>query len=77
MCALSEAKTVKVGDLTLKVRSVRGRDSRLARMAREASRAAVEETWAAGLPITVARGDNIVEVYPDNREEIVGKIGTH
>jgi len=70
MCALSEAKTVKVGDLTLKVRSVRGRDSQLGRIAREASLGAVEKTWKAGRPVTVARGDRIAKVYPDGREEI-------
>ena len=74
MCALSEAKTVKVGDLTLKVHSVHGRKTQLGRIAREASLDAVAETWSMGLPITVARGDKIVKVYPDKREEIVGTI---
>ena len=75
MCALREAKTVKVGDLTLKVRSHRGRETSLARAAREASAKAVAETWSMGLPVTVTNEGKIVRRYSDKREEVVGDLG--
>lgn len=46
----------------------------LADAAREASAKAVAETFALGLPITVAKGDKIVRIYPDGKEEIIGDL---
>ena len=46
-------------------------DAMYARIAKEASRRAVERTWAAGLPITVLKDGNIVDIYPDGHEVII------
>jgi len=31
----------------------------------------INETWAAGLPITVGRDGKVIKIYPDGTEEIV------
>ena len=46
----------------------------LAEAAREASARAVAETFAAGLPITIAKGDKIVQVAPDGTETVLGDL---
>lgn len=46
----------------------------LAEAAREASRDAVKRAFAAGLSITIARDDQLVEISPDGTEKIVGKL---
>jgi len=47
---------------------------RLAACARAASRDAVKAAFAAGLSITIAKGDKIVEVAPDGSEKVIGVI---
>jgi len=49
-------------------------EKKLAACAREASRDAVRAAFAAGLSITIAKGDKIVEVAPDGTETIIGDI---
>lgn len=49
-------------------------DVMLAECAKAASRDAVRAAFAAGLSITIAKGDLIVEVAPDGTETVVGKI---
>lgn len=46
----------------------------LARCAREASRDAVRAAFAAGLSITIAKGDKIVQVAPDGTETVIGDL---
>jgi len=31
----------------------------------------INETWAAGLPITIGRDGKIIKIYPDGTEEVV------
>ncbi|MCQ2392828.1 MAG: hypothetical protein MJ249_00945 [Kiritimatiellae bacterium] len=47
-------------------------DKRLAQSAAAASRKAIEKAFAAGLSITVLRGNRIVEVAPDGTEKLIG-----
>ncbi len=42
--------------------------------ARNASANAIKRTHAIGLPATVAKGDKIVKLYPDGREEVIGEL---
>ncbi len=46
---------------------------RLAKSAREASRAAIRRLQAAGIPAYYAKGRDLVRLLPDGREEIVIK----
>lgn len=43
----------------------------LAEAAREASRQAVRETFAAGLPIAIVKDGKVVQVAPDGTETVV------
>jgi len=47
---------------------------KLAACARAASRDAVKAAFAAGLSITIAKGDKIVEVASDGSEKVIGVI---
>ena len=49
-------------------------DRRLAESAARASKRAIEEAFAAGLSITIARGNRIVRVAPDGTETFVMEI---
>lgn len=49
-------------------------EMKLAACARAASRDAVKAAFAAGLSITIAKGDKIVEVAPDGSEKVIGVI---
>lgn len=46
----------------------------LAECAKAASRDAVRAAFAAGLSITIAKGDKIVQVAPDGTETIIGDL---
>lgn len=46
---------------------------RLRRATRGASRKAIEETFAAGLPITFLKRGRLYHRYPDGREVLVSK----
>lgn len=46
----------------------------LADAARAASREAVKAAFAAGLSITIAKGDKILRVSPDGTETVIGEI---
>ncbi|MDD4804894.1 MAG: hypothetical protein PHN69_07115 [Candidatus Pacebacteria bacterium] len=35
----------------------------------------IEETWAAGRPITVGRDGKVIEIYPDGTEKIIKDTG--
>lgn len=47
---------------------------RLARCAREASRAAIARTHAAGLSVTVMKGNKIIEIAPDGTETVIKEV---
>lgn len=47
----------------------------LAAAAKCASRAAIEELRAHNLPITFARDGDIIRLYPNGEEHIIGKVG--
>ena len=49
-------------------------EMKLAACARAASRDAVKAAFAAGLSITIAKGDKVVEVAPDGSEKVIGAI---
>ncbi|MDD4804955.1 MAG: hypothetical protein PHN69_07425 [Candidatus Pacebacteria bacterium] len=45
-----------------------------------AIRKQIEETWAAGRPITVGRDGKVIEIYPDGHEVVIsdtGKLPVH
>lgn len=46
----------------------------LADAAKAASREAVAEAFAAGLPIVVAKGDKLVRIAPDGTETVLGDL---
>ena len=46
----------------------------LAAAAKEASREAVAQAFAAGLSIVVAKGDKIVRIAPDGTETVMGPL---
>ena len=46
-------------------------DAMYTKAARECSRRAVQDTWAAGLPITILKGRQIVRIFPDGKEEVI------
>lgn len=56
------------------VRELTEEERILATAARECSADAVRRTFAAGLPIAVVRGNLILRVWPDGREERVGSL---
>jgi hypothetical protein len=35
----------------------------------------IEETWAAGRPITVGRDGKVIEIYPDGSEKVIKDTG--
>jgi hypothetical protein len=41
---------------------------------KEAARRAIADQLARGIPVTFQRGEAIVKVYPDGREEILGRV---
>jgi len=49
-------------------------EEKLARCAREASREAVREAFAAGLSITIGKNGKLVELAPDGTETILGDL---
>lgn len=49
-------------------------DRILAESARRGSEEAVRQTLAAGIPITILRGNEIVEIHPDGSEKVVKKV---
>ena len=49
-------------------------EKKLAAAAESASRDAVKAAFAAGLSITIAKGDQIVELAPDGTETVIGHI---
>lgn len=51
-----------------------GEEKTLADAARAASRDAVKAAFAAGLSITIARGDKILRVSPDGTETVIGEL---
>lgn len=51
-----------------------GEETTLADAARAASRDAVRAAFAAGLSITIARGDKILRVSPDGTETVIGEL---
>lgn len=49
-------------------------EKKLVAAAETASRAAVKAAFAAGLSITVAKGDKLVVIAPDGAETVIGNI---
>lgn len=49
-------------------------DKILAACAKAASQDAVRAAFAAGLSITIAKGDKIVRIAPDGTETVIGEI---
>jgi len=41
----------------------------------EAIQKQIQETWAAGRPITVGRDGKVIEIYPDGHEVIIRDTG--
>lgn len=44
----------------------------IAESVRRGSEEAIRQTLAAGVPVTIIRGNDIVEIHPDGSEKIVG-----
>ena len=47
---------------------------KLRKAAEETGRVAVKTAFAHGLPVTVGKDGNIVKIYPDGHEEIIGAL---
>ena len=47
---------------------------RLAKSAAEASRHAIEELFAKGIPIVFLRGNQLIRQYPDGHEEVIEEL---
>ena len=43
----------------------------LAKAAQDCSRAAQERLWSMGIPVTVLRGNKIIEIAPDRTERVI------
>ena len=57
------------------IRELTEEEKRLAASAKAASREAIAQAFAAGLSITVQRGDRIVRVAPDGTETFIKYVG--